>query len=127
MLKAEFPVDHTVVTDEGEWADACRELSEATAVPWVLLSAGVSFAEYERQTLIACEGGASGVMAGRAVWKEAADLAGAERTAFLLQTAKERLQRLETICRAHGRPWTTFYPELARAAGEEWYRSYGEI
>ena len=124
VLKAEFPVDSNEVPDEGVWADACRELSDASTAPWVLLSAGVSFAVYERQTLVACQAGASGVMAGRAVWNEAATLSGAARTAFLLQVATARLERLATLCAAHGRPWTDFYPELARPFGEGWYASY---
>jgi tagatose 1,6-diphosphate aldolase len=124
VLKAEFPVDSNEVQDETVWADACRELSDASTAPWVLLSAGVSFAVYERQTLIACQAGASGVMAGRAVWNEAAELDGPARTAFLLQVATPRLQRLATLCAAHGRPWTDFYPELAQPFGEGWYASY---
>jgi tagatose 1,6-diphosphate aldolase len=124
VLKAEFPVDSNEVQDEAVWADSCRELSAASTAPWVLLSAGVSFAIYERQTLVACQAGASGVMAGRALWNEAAALSGPARTAFLLQVATARLERLATLCAAHGRPWTDFYPELARPFGEGWYASY---
>jgi tagatose-1,6-bisphosphate aldolase len=124
VLKAEFPVDSNAEPDETIWAEACRELSAASQTPWVLLSAGVTFEMYERQTLIACQAGASGVMAGRAVWNEAADLDGPARTAFLLQTAAARLQRLQTLCAAHGRPWTGFYPDLGGTVGEGWYSRY---
>jgi tagatose-1,6-bisphosphate aldolase len=124
VLKAEFPVDSKAEPDEALWAEACRELSAASAVPWVLLSAGVTFELYERQTLVACQAGASGVMAGRAVWNEAAELERGARRAFLQQTAAARLQRLQVVCEAHGRPWTSFYPDLAQSVGQGWYQSY---
>ena len=38
MLKAEFPLDTQQEPRRGEWEAACRELTEASAVPWVLLS-----------------------------------------------------------------------------------------
>src|SRR5690606_34712721 len=109
---------------EAVWAEACRELSAASQVPWVLLSAGVTFAIYERQTLVACQAGASGVMAGRAVWNEAAELDKPARSEFLLQTAAARMRRLQVICEAHGRPWTSAYRALPAAIGEDWYRTY---
>src|SRR5574341_786569 len=62
VLKAEFPAD----SDETMWASACAELSSASAAPWVLLSASVSFDTYLRQVAVACEQGASGVAVGRA-------------------------------------------------------------
>jgi tagatose 1,6-diphosphate aldolase len=124
VLKAEFPVDSTVIEDEAEWADACSDLSAASRVPWVLLSAGVTFETYERQTIIACRAGASGVMAGRAIWNEAAQLEGSSRRDFLRRTASTRLMRLEETCKAYGRPWTSFYPGLEMTAGEGWYETY---
>ena len=51
----------------GEWEAACRELTAASAVPWVLLSGGISFKEFRQQTEIACRCGASGVVVGRGV------------------------------------------------------------
>ena len=65
ILKAEFPVDVTQTNDQNEWADACRELSEACPVPWVLLSAGVDFTTYVDQVQVACASGASGMLCGR--------------------------------------------------------------
>lgn len=124
VLKAEFPLDCTAIDDEAEWAAACRDLSAASRVPWVLLSAGVTFETYERQTIIACQAGASGVMAGRAIWNEASQLEGAARRDFLGQTARTRLLRLQEICKAHGRPWTSFYPGIEKTAGAGWYETY---
>ena len=124
VLKAEFPLDVAAEPDEAGWAEACAELSAASAVPGVLLSAGVTFAQFERQTAVACRNGASGVLVGRAVWQEAADLPAAERGAFLRITAAERMQRLTDIISAYARPWTDMYPNLPESIDEDWYKQY---
>jgi tagatose-1,6-bisphosphate aldolase len=122
VLKAEFPLDIADEADERVWAEACRDLSAASSVPWVLLSAGVSFDEFERQTEAACRSGASGVMAGRAVWNEAAELGDEDRLTFLRQVGRERLSRLENIVARYGRPWFAGRPTLVVEEG--WYKGY---
>ena len=42
----------------------------ASERPWVLLSAGVDYPDYYKQVQMAMEAGASGVLGGRAFWKE---------------------------------------------------------
>ena len=74
VLKAEFPYD-AGETDEARWRDACEELTAAIDVPWVLLSGGVDAATFEAQVRVACAAGASGVLAGRSIWAEAATMA----------------------------------------------------
>jgi tagatose 1,6-diphosphate aldolase len=106
VLKAEFPLDVAAVPDEAEWLAPCRELTEASRVPWVLLSAGVDFETYLRQVAVAAHAGASGVAVGRAVWKEAAELPAGERGAFLTTVARERMGRVTALCQALARPWT---------------------
>jgi tagatose 1,6-diphosphate aldolase len=126
VLKAEFPYDPSV-TDRGPWQDACAELDDASALPWVLLSGGVDGPTFEAQVEVACARGASGVLAGRSVWAEAATMAPAERDAFLATTAGERLRRLADLVDAAGRPWHERSGSLGLAAepGEGWYREYG--
>jgi tagatose-1,6-bisphosphate aldolase len=126
VLKAEFPLDIRAEPDENVWLEACQELSAASQVPWVLLSAGVSFADFERQTAAACRGGASGVMAGRAVWKEAVGMDESALQHFLATTATGRMASLAAICAGSGRPWTAFYPKIAQSVAEGWYQKYGE-
>jgi len=126
VLKAEFPVNIDDEKDESVWAEACSRVSEASVCPWIILSAGVTFAEFERQTIVACQNGASGVLVGRAVWAEAADLTGTARQAFLKTTAIERMNRLTEVIEQYGRPWTDFYRDLASSVSEEWYRKYGQ-
>jgi tagatose-1,6-bisphosphate aldolase len=124
VLKAEFPLNVAEEPDEVSWAEACRALSEASVVPWVLLSAGVSFEQFVRQTRIACQSGASGVLAGRAVWVEAVGLSGDERTRFLYATASERLNQLARIVTTYAKPWTDFHSDLDQLAQEGWYQGY---
>ena len=122
ILKAEFPLDVTVDSDERIWADGCAELSEASLVPWILLSAGVNYETYLRQVVIACQCGASGVAVGRAVWKEAIHLKGQAQISFLQNQARERMSRLTALCDALARPWTAFY--ASPNVQEAWYVHY---
>jgi tagatose 1,6-diphosphate aldolase len=119
ILKAECPVDVSVEPDESIWREACEELTATSLVPWVLLSAGVSYDIFLKQVRVACEAGASGVMAGRAVWKEAVTLDAVARNHFLQTIAYERMRRLRSLCEALARPFTEVYdsPEL----NYDWY------
>ena len=122
VLKLEFPQDIKFNQDRAEWQKACAELSEASAVPWVLLSAGVDFDQFKPQAQIACESGASGFLAGRAIWKEAAAMSPANRAEFLEVVARERLRQLLDIAASAARPWTNFYS--APQSSDTWYESY---
>jgi tagatose 1,6-diphosphate aldolase len=61
VLKAEFPADIKFERDEEKLLRFCRELNQASRLPWVLLSAGVDFNSFRKQVEIACKAGASGV------------------------------------------------------------------
>jgi tagatose 1,6-diphosphate aldolase len=125
VLKLEFPVDVAFDDDVDHWLAACEAVSEVSEVPWVLLSAGVDFETFERQLEVACAAGASGFLAGRAIWKEMVDMSPDERQRFLAGAATERIQRLAEITADKARPWNAFY--AIPAAGDEWYRSYTDI
>jgi len=120
ILKAEFPLDLTE-TDESKWMDACQEISSASNVPWILLSAAVEYETFLRQVTVACNAGASGIAVGRAVWKEAVTMTADERLAFLQTTAKHRLSRLTSLCHALAKPYTDFYQTDAPF---DWYKTY---
>ena len=123
VLKLEFPLDIQYERDQKAWRTACRRLSEASAVPWVLLSAGVDFDQFKPQVEVACECGASGFLAGRAIWKEGAVMAPLERADFLATVAQERLRQLLAIAEAAARPFSEFYAPPAESA--TWFESYG--
>ena len=122
VLKMEFPLDIQFNEDRDEWRRACAAVSDASAAPWVLLSAGVDFAQFKPQAQAACECGASGFLAGRAIWKEAAAMSADERAAFLKGTASVRLRQLLEIAAAAARPWSDFY--APPPSSENWYESY---
>ena len=125
VLKAEFPFDAAVV-DQGRWREACNELDEASALPWVLLSGGVDDATFEAQVTTACQAGASGVLVGRSVWSDAATMDPPARDAFLATTGRARLARLVELVDRLGRPWHERRTRVTSAAepGDGWYRAY---
>ncbi len=122
ILKMESPVDPNIDGNQQHWADTFAALSKASSVPWVLLSAGVDFETFEAQARLACEAGASGWLAGRAIWKEAVAMTADQRAGFLVGKATDRIQRLNAISAQYARPWTDFYtPPVGSAT---WYEAY---
>lgn len=122
VLKLEFPSDNDFDKDSGAWVEQCQAVSEVCPVPWVLLSAGVDFDVFVQQAEIACQAGASGFLAGRAIWKECVTMSPEGRTTFLENTATARLKRLIDIAEASARPWTDFYAPLK--GSENWFEEY---
>jgi tagatose-1,6-bisphosphate aldolase len=122
VLKAEFPYE-PAVTAESRWRDACQELDDASALPWVLLSGGADDATFEAQVEVAGDAGASGALAGRSVWSDAARLAEPERSAFLASAGRDRLARLASVIARHGQPWLPRWLAARRpdGVGEGWY------
>ncbi|MCL4506204.1 MAG: tagatose 1,6-diphosphate aldolase [Chloroflexi bacterium] len=124
ILKAEFPVDYAVAPDEQKWLDACRRLSKASAVPWVLLSAAAPYDIFKRQVEVAAIAGASGVMVGRAAWQEAGALSGQARIDFLRGEGRRRMQELGDILELHARPWNAVLADQVPVVSDQWYRQY---
>jgi len=64
-------------------AEACAQISAASPCPWVVLSQGVPAEKFANAVEIACRNGASGFLAGRAIWADTVrepDYAAAIRT-----------------------------------------------
>ncbi|OJX38936.1 MAG: hypothetical protein BGO78_12020 [Chloroflexi bacterium 44-23] len=120
VLKAEFPLENGE-KDEILWQQACQDVSAASEVPWILLSAAVDYETFIRQVTVACNAGASGIAVGRAVWKEAVTMTADERINFLNTTGRRRLSRLTSLCHALARPWTEFYNAEADFS---WHKTY---
>ena len=128
VLKAEFPADIKFEQDEQKLLGLCQELNQASRLPWVLLSAGVGFDSFKKQVAIACKAGASGFLAGRALWQEGAQIhSREERMNFFQNTAATRLEELAELADSSGKPW---YSRLGAGNGkfapvsEGWYRDY---
>ena len=128
VLKSEFPVDINYEKDERKSMEACQQLDEASQLPWVLLSAGVDFPLFKKQVEIACKAGASGFMAGRALWEEATQIPSRDkRMNFFQGETVSRLQQLAEIADKYGKPW---YTKMGAQDGqfapvaEDWYQRY---
>jgi tagatose 1,6-diphosphate aldolase/sulfofructosephosphate aldolase len=97
LLKLEYPGS----------PEGCRRLAEVLDRPWAVLSAGVPFEDFTKVLRIAFdEGGASGFIAGRSVWRESLQLTGEQRTSFLADVARPRLEQLVAVAAERARPWT---------------------
>jgi len=101
LYKCEVPTHGAGEADEiTAWS---RRIDAAVPCPWVVLSQGVDPARYPAAVEAACRGGASGMLAGRAVWT--ATLAADDPTELLREHSVPRLQQLGAIVDEHGRPW----------------------
>jgi tagatose 1,6-diphosphate aldolase len=129
VYKAEFPGTLGHEPDD-QLLDNLHALSEASERPWVLLSAGVDYPDYFRQVQMAMESGCSGVLGGRAFWKEYFLQEGEEaRTRFAATTGLKRVADVDAVVREHGTPWFAKYgftkEELITVrAAEGWHFRY---
>ncbi|MDX6450735.1 MAG: sulfofructosephosphate aldolase [Gaiellaceae bacterium] len=89
--------------DPAEITRWAREIDAVTVCPWVVLSQGVDPADFPAAVEAACKGGASGMLAGRAVWT--ATLGADDPTELLRGVSVPKLEQLGAIVDAHGRPW----------------------
>jgi sulfofructosephosphate aldolase len=84
---------------QGDVVARCREITAVLPVPWVVLSQGVPQDEFPLAVEHACRGGASGFLAGRALWTNTLD---ADNPTELLRTQSvTRLEQLIEIVDRH--------------------------
>lgn len=128
IMKLEFPTLIDTQPGRATADDACERLGEAVNTPWVLLSAGVTFAAFSEQLQIAARHGCSGFMAGRAIWGDGVGrLAPADRAASVAR-ACQRLDQLAEIIAATGSPAWSPVPRAAspRVVPADWYAGFAE-
>lgn len=99
VLKIQFPHGTKGTQSRDSWAEACREADALSSSPWVLLSEGREFLEFRELLTIACRAGASGFVAGRAIWGGM----GVDQDALAISA--ERLVDLRSIATSEGSPW----------------------
>jgi tagatose 1,6-diphosphate aldolase len=126
MLKVEFP--GYVDSDAGKASalEACLQLNSSVDVPWVILSAGVNYDSFKTQVEIACNAGASGFLAGRSIWRDAASTKDPELREKAGLDAADRLAELANITRACGKPFNPQLEgeDLTQAFPEFWYEKW---
>jgi sulfofructosephosphate aldolase len=101
LYKCEVPTHGA--GDPDEIIDWSRHIDAAVPCPWVVLSQGVPPDRYPAAVEAACKGGASGMLAGRAVWT--ATLGADDPTRLLREHSVPRLLELAAIVDSVGRPW----------------------
>jgi tagatose 1,6-diphosphate aldolase len=109
VYKAEFPGTFGHESD-AQLQKNLEALNAASERPWVLLSAGVKFADYKRQVEMAMRAGASGVLGGRAFWQEYFLQDGqAAREKFAREEGTNRVRQVDAIVKEQARPWYARY------------------
>jgi len=101
LYKCEVPFQGRA--DDASIGRVCDKVTSVLPCPWVVLSQGVAIADYPHALEIACRSGASGFLAGRAVWADA--VAHDDYRAQLDAVSVPRLRRLIEIVDATARPW----------------------
>ena len=101
LYKCQVPLEGK--GDPAEITRSRREIDAALPVPWVVLSQGVAPDDFPAAVEASCKGGASGFLAGRALWT--ATLGADDPTELLRAHSVPRLQELAAIVDEHGRPW----------------------
>ncbi len=129
IYKAEFPGTFGHETD-AQLVDNLKKLNDVCVKPWVLLSAGVDYGDYKKQVEMAMKAGASGILGGRAFWKEFFTYASpAERQTFAEKECVRRVKETDATVQT-GTPWFAKYgltPDDLHGlrAAEGWHARYG--
>lgn len=96
--------DEAQVASAQAWFDA---MGAAASVPWLMMSAGASMAEFRSIVIYAYRAGASGYLCGRAIWLEACrkfpDMTQVDRG--LQQQSASFMDELNRITEEMARPW----------------------
>jgi sulfofructosephosphate aldolase len=89
--------------DPDQQREASEQLARVITGPWVVLSQGVPQDRFAAAVEAACRAGASGFLAGRALWSDV--VGAADVPAALAERSRPRLERLVEIVDTHARPW----------------------
>jgi sulfofructosephosphate aldolase len=87
----------------GEIRAVSEAITEAIGCPWVVLSQGVEIDDFPRSVEAACRGGASGFLAGRAIWADS--LSDDDYRARLGSASAPRLMSLSRLVDRVAYPW----------------------
>lgn len=101
LYKVQVPLDGR--GDPDEQRTASEALDRVISTPWVVLSQGVAAADFAGAVHAAARAGASGFLAGRALWSDV--VGSADVPAVLRDRAVPRLEHLAALVDADARPW----------------------
>lgn len=78
--------------------ESCREITQLlSGAPWILLTRGANFDKFKEDLGVAVEAGASGFLAGRALWQEGVNLKGEKQENFMKNILPQRFQEISEI------------------------------
>jgi len=89
--------------DRTQLHDLCASITDALQCLWVVLSSGFESADFPSAVEAAFDAGASGFLAGRAIWGDAS--AAADGRTFLRDVAAKHLEEFGAIVDGYARPW----------------------
>ncbi|WP_430609744.1 tagatose 1,6-diphosphate aldolase [Enterococcus sp. DIV0876] len=129
ILKVEVPVQFNLVEGfqkdglaavytQEEAANYFKEASEAATRPFIYLSAGVPANVFRDELIFAGQHGAkfSGILGGRATWRDSVDIYGKQGADALVQwldtQGKENVEELNAILKQYATPWYECYGGL---------------
>ncbi|OGR51579.1 MAG: hypothetical protein A3I11_05670 [Elusimicrobia bacterium RIFCSPLOWO2_02_FULL_39_32] len=109
ILKLEYPAN-IKKDDEKTQKVNLETLNKKAIRPWVLLSAGEKFDLFEKQVELAMKAGASGIMAGRAIFQEYFEYTDrGDQKKFLQTTGIARMKKLAELVDKHAVSWQNRY------------------
>ncbi len=125
ILKLEYPANIRT-DDEKKQKSALQTINEKAIRPWVLLSAGEKFDLFLKQVELAMQAGASGIMAGRAIFQEYFDFVDRnDRKKFLKTTGIDRMKKLNELVDKYATSWQKRYSidpiQHLNAVESDWY------
>lgn len=136
IFKMESPIAANAVPDpDSAQSPACQQWFDALGRtldrPWVMLSAGAGMEPFRRIVTHAFRAGASGFLAGRAIWWQIFESSFPDWEAMRAGIRREGIpyaRRLHGLLEAHGTPWTAcraFSSGIALAdAGPDFFARY---
>ncbi|MGA8117315.1 MAG: hypothetical protein WCA46_27080 [Actinocatenispora sp.] len=101
LYKAQVP--GLGLADDATTGRVCARITRRVPVPWVVLSQGVPLSAFPHAVEIACRSGASGFLAGRAVWSDV--VREPDHARALRERSVPRLRALAATVDRYARPW----------------------
>ena len=117
LLKLESPIPAPLLPDpeSGQAAEIQQTFNAmgqaCNGLPWVMLSAGAGFPDFAKAMKFAARAGASGFLAGRALWADLIEPYPSREAVVsgLKNIGGSRITELESIVRQEGQPWRPTY------------------
>jgi len=118
VFKLESPVNANMINSSGNVQELFNEMGRLAGRPWVMLSAGAKKESFQNILLHAFQAGASGFLAGRAIWQDSFSAYPNWKKVIdgLSSDGFSYLQKITKIADKKALPWTSHQCYGARGA-----------